>query len=80
MSPHEPLIMYGFWRSNAAYRVRIAMNIKGLVYREIPVDLDAGEQSAPEFLARNPFGAVPALLAGDGPPLTQSLAIFGLSR
>ena len=70
------LKMYGFWRSAASFRVRIAMNLKGLAYEEIMVDLDAGEQYAPAFLAINPAAAVPALFVDDGPPLTQSLAIL----
>ena len=68
--------MYGNWRSAAAFRVRIAMNLKGIAYEEIFLDLDAGDQFKPEFLAINPQGAVPALFDGDGPPLTQSLAIL----
>ncbi len=71
-----PLEIYGYWRSNAMYRVRVALNLKGVAYREIPVNLDAGEQRRPDFLARNPMGAVPALLDGDLPPLTQSLALL----
>jgi maleylacetoacetate isomerase len=72
----QPLEIYGFWRSNAMYRLRVALNLKGIPYREIPVNLDAGEQHAPDFLARNPMGAVPALVEGDLPPLTQSLALL----
>lgn len=68
--------MYGNWRSAAAFRVRIAMNLKGIAYEEIFLDLDAGDQFEPDFLAINPQGAVPALFDGDGPPLTQSLAIL----
>ena len=70
------LRMYGFWRSAASFRVRIAMNLKGLAYQETMIDLDAGEQHAPAFRAINPAGAVPALFVDDGPPLTQSLAIL----
>ena len=77
MSPERREIdVYGHWRSNAMYRVRVALNLKGVAYRELPVDLDAGEQRSPEFLARNPMGAVPALVEGDLPPLTQSLALL----
>ena len=72
----EPLTLYGFWRSNATYRVRVALNLKGVSYREIPIDLDAGEQYRPDFLARNPFAAVPALIEAGQPPITQSLALL----
>ena len=74
--PSQPLEFYGYWRSNAMYRVRVALNLKGIPYREIPVNLDAGEQHAPDFVARNPMAAVPALMDGDLPPLTQSLALL----
>jgi maleylacetoacetate isomerase len=70
------LKMYGFWRSAASFRVRIALNLKGLPYEETMIDLDAGEQYAPAFRAINPAAAVPALFVDDGPPLTQSLAIL----
>lgn len=77
MTPDQREIeVYGHWRSNAMYRLRVALKLKGVAYREIPVDLDAGEQRSPEFLARNPMGAVPALVEGDLPPLTQSLALL----
>lgn len=68
--------MYGNWRSAAAFRVRIALNLKGIPCEETFIDLDAGDQHKPEFRAINPQGAVPALFDGDGPPLTQSLAIL----
>ncbi|WP_237476595.1 maleylacetoacetate isomerase [Lichenibacterium dinghuense] len=68
--------IYGHWRSNAMYRLRVALALKGVSYREIPVDIDAGEQRSPEFLARNPMGAVPALVEDGLPPLTQSLALL----
>jgi maleylacetoacetate isomerase len=68
--------MYGFWRSSAAFRVRAALNLKGLAYDETMVDLDAGQQSAPEHQARNPQKAVPVVYAGETGPLTQSLAIL----
>jgi maleylacetoacetate isomerase len=70
------LTMYGFWRSAAAFRVRAALNLKGLAFEETMVDLDAGEQNVPAFTAINPAAAVPALFVDDGPPLTQSLAIL----
>lgn len=70
------LKMYGFWRSAASFRVRTALNLKGLAFEETMIDLDAGEQFAPAFRAINPAAAVPALFVDDGPPLTQSLAIL----
>src|SRR5579859_2343272 len=76
MTDQPALQLYGFWRSMAAYRVRVALNIKGVGVREIPIDLDAGEQFAPEFLAVNPEGAVPALVEPGRPPITQSMAIL----
>ena len=68
--------MYGNWRSAAAFRVRIALNLKGVPAPETVVDLDAGDQHAPAFRAVNPMGAVPALVLDDGTVLTQSLAIL----
>ena len=67
--------LYGFWRSQATFRLRVALNLKGIAYSEIPVDLDAGEQNADEFRKLNPMGSVPALLV-EGEPLTQSLAVL----
>ena len=69
------MILYDYWRSSAAYRVRIALNLKQVAYQSIAVDLTQGAQRAPEFLARNPQGLVPTL-AIDGAILTQSLAII----
>jgi maleylacetoacetate isomerase len=68
---------YGFWRSLAAYRVRVALKLKGIDYQEIPVNLLAGEQHDPAYLAINPQGAVPALVfPGIAQPLFQSMAIL----
>ncbi|WP_355660534.1 maleylacetoacetate isomerase [Halomonas salifodinae] len=67
--------LYGYFRSSAAYRVRIALNLKGLAHDQAPVNLVKGEQRGEEYLARNPQGLVPALVTDDGVRLTQSLAI-----
>jgi maleylacetoacetate isomerase len=68
-------VLYDYWRSSAAYRVRIGLQLLGLPYQSVPVDLAAGEQSGPDHLARNPQGLVPTLDI-DGHRLTQSLAIL----
>ena len=69
------VILYDFWRSSAAYRVRIALGLKGVAYTRVPVDIAAGEQFEAGFKALNPQKLVPAL-AIDGLLLTQSLAII----
>ncbi len=69
------LTLHGYWRSSAAYRVRIALNLKGLDYAQVTHDLRHGEQSAAAYTALNPQGLVPALEA-DGVVLTQSPAIL----
>lgn len=68
--------MYGFWRSAAAFRVRMAMNLKGIAFEETMIDLDAGDQHAPAYLALNPQAVVPSVVLEDGSLLTQSLAIL----
>lgn len=70
--------LYDYFRSSAAYRVRIALNLKGLAVEHVPVHLlrDGGRQKQPDYLARNPQGLVPALELEDGTILTQSLAII----
>lgn len=55
------LTLHGYWRSSAAYRVRIALNLKGLAYGQVSHDLRHGEQRAPDYLAIAPHGLVPAL-------------------
>ena len=69
------VVLYDFWRSSASYRVRITLNLKGVAYRSVPMDLTQGMQSSPDYIAINPQGLVPAL-AIDGLLLTQSLAII----
>lgn len=69
------LVLHGYWRSGTSYRTRIALNIKGVPYRQVPVNLLAGEQGGEAYQALNPQGLVPALVAGDV-VLTQSSAII----
>jgi maleylacetoacetate isomerase/maleylpyruvate isomerase len=68
--------LYTYWRSSAAYRARIALNLKGLTYEAVPKHLlrGGGEQKQPDYLALNPQGLVPAL-EDDGFVVPQSLAI-----
>ncbi len=72
--------LFSFWRTSATYRVRVALNLKGVQAQEHNVNLDAGEQRSEVFLKINPMGAIPALVdrgPGQSPtPLTQSLAIL----
>lgn len=70
------LQLYSYWRSSAAYRVRIALHYKGLAFETVPTHLlrDGGEQRKADYLAVNPQGLVPAL-ADDGQVIPQSLAI-----
>lgn len=74
---HPPdLELFGFWRTSATYRVRVALHIKGLTARERVVDLDAGEQRSEAYLQINPLGGIPTLTEKGHAPLTQSLAIL----
>ena len=68
--------LHGYFRSSASYRVRIALNLKGLSTEHLPHHLRKGEQCAPAYLAINPQGLVPALEDDAGAVLTQSLAII----
>lgn len=69
------VVLYDYWRSSASYRLRIALNLAGIAYKAVPVDLVAGEQSSSDHLSRNPQGLVPVLDI-DGHRFTQSLAIL----
>jgi len=69
------MILYDYFRSSAAFRVRIALNLKNLDAERRYVHLRKGEQRAADYLARNPQGLVPTLVVGDR-VLTQSLAII----
>ena len=68
-------ILFDYYRSSASYRVRIALNLKGVEYESVPVNLAEGEQKGAEYKARNPQGFVP-MLEADGLKLTQSIAII----
>jgi maleylacetoacetate isomerase len=69
------ILLHDFFRSSASYRVRIALNLKGVDYTAVPTSLLLNEQKAADFVARNPQGFVP-MLSIDGHDLTQSLAII----
>jgi maleylpyruvate isomerase len=70
--------LYSYFRSSAAYRVRIALNLKAIEVEQVGVHLvkEGGRQNTPEYRARNPQGLVPALELDDGTVITQSLAII----
>ncbi|RWP27310.1 maleylacetoacetate isomerase [Mesorhizobium sp.] len=70
------LILHNYYRSSTSYRVRIALEMKGLTYQYVPHHLRHGEHLEPAYLSVNPQGLVPALILGDGTLLTQSLAII----
>lgn len=70
------MTLYGYWRSSASYRVRIALNLKGVTARHVSINLRDGAQTSAEHLARNTQGYVPVLELPDGTCLSQSLAIM----
>jgi maleylacetoacetate isomerase len=69
------IVLYDYWRSSASYRVRIALNLKGVAYHTVPTNLLDASHKAADYVARNPQGFVP-MLHIDGHDLTQSLAII----
>ena len=69
------VVLHDYWRSSAAYRVRIVLNLKGIAWRSKPLDLVGGEHKRDDYHALNPQGLVPTLQI-DGHVLTQSLAII----
>jgi maleylacetoacetate isomerase len=71
------IVFYGYWRSSASYRVRIALGAKGIAYTYKPVNILAGEQKSAEYLARAPLGHVPTLEV-DGTAFVESVAILEL--
>jgi maleylacetoacetate isomerase len=69
--------LYGFWRSLATYRVKVALGLKGVNVEEISIDLLKGEQHGEDYRSINPQAVVPVLALDDGgPPLFQSMAIL----
>ena len=72
--------LFAFWRTSATYRVRVALNLKGLGAQERQINLDTGEQRSAAFLKINPLGAIPALIDHapglSATPITQSQAIL----
>lgn len=68
--------LYDYFRSSAAFRLRIALNLKGLEYESVAINLVADEQRDAGYLAVNPLGLVPALATAEGELLTQSVAIL----
>jgi maleylacetoacetate isomerase len=68
--------LFGFWRSLATFRVRMALNLKGVPFEEVSIDLMAGQQRSPDYAATNPQMVVPALVEDGGGSLFQSLAIL----
>jgi maleylacetoacetate isomerase len=77
MSAQPKLVLYTYWRSSSAFRVRIALEVKGLAYEAVFVNLLEKEQKSAAYMAMNPMGHVPCLVV-DGRPLVESVAIIEL--
>jgi maleylacetoacetate isomerase len=80
MSTQPRFTLYSYWRTSATYRIRVALNLKGVAATEMNINLDTGEQRSEAFLKINPMGAIPAFIDNEAgqsqAPLTQSLAIL----
>jgi maleylacetoacetate isomerase len=80
MSTQPRFTLYSYWRTSATYRIRVALNLKGVAATEVNINLDTGEQRSEAFLKINPMGAIPAFIDNEAgqsqAPLTQSLAIL----
>jgi maleylacetoacetate isomerase len=80
MTTQSRFTVYSYWRTSATYRIRVALNLKGVAANEVNVNLDTGEQRSEAFLKINPMGGIPALIDNEAEqsqqPLTQSLAIL----
>jgi maleylacetoacetate isomerase len=80
MNTSNRFTLYSYWRTSATYRVRVALNLKGVAATEVNINLDTGEQRSEAFLKINPLGGIPALIDHESEhteqPLTQSLAIL----
>ncbi len=75
--PDSPVFdLYAFWRTSATFRVRVALNLKGMVANEKFINMDAGEQRSADYLRINPLGGLPTLVEPGHAPITQSLAIL----
>ncbi len=67
--------LYGYYRSSTSYRLRIALELKGLAFENVPVNLATGVNKDPGFIARNPYGSLP-MLEADGRDRAQSMALL----
>jgi len=74
--PQPEPCLFGYWRSSAAYRVRIALNLKRITAEQVPVQLQEGKQKSADYRLLNPAGLVPLWREPDGFTLAQSLAII----